>query len=891
MTRSRRIPFVLLGWALACPCFAAEPVAPPPPKRYDVRLRYQIDAFRKERLEQFNKLLEHFKEIGFDKNPGPDDEPENPKATRMTGSIDSENARKLLLDRHVKSLILLPAGGMVPEGDTPVRVQLELVGGLNARGQQNLAEQVREVLTPLGFKEAVGYETTGNRKLIGMIPGGKLDALLEDLRKLPAPEKLDAPFASRSPLLVTEVMLGLPPTKERPVATEAPKGQEKLTPELRTLLPKDKTPGKVERMEVILASTPAEMDRDWLQTLTRAVPDLAIEGRVGPLVTVRGPVTDAIVLAALPAVSTVRLPRSGEPRLVSEGRNDPKEVLSASGLERLHKLGHKGAKVKLAIIDGDFRGWQGLVADKKLPGGTRLLDLTAERNNNLLPDPMPGDDKAMGLGARVALAAAAAAPGVELTLIRVDPASPYQVFEVARHINGDAVHSENLDARYQHLGYVRRELEERQELLLIEKALAFKSIAGEEEDRAKKRRDDYRAKEAKYIQDEKDYQAALQRYLQLRRDLASLKGIQIVASSLAWNEGQPVDGGGALSRYFDDEPFKAALWFQSAGDTRGQAWSGLFRDANGNGVMEFTAPDKPLPKDRWTSELNFLAWQPVKGDKVLDLPAKMRMRVSIQWREPHDADVAKDASDPYRTPLANLRLLLLRQLDPVGKTRPADDLEVVAQSVGLPQRLDNERSSATYEQTVEFEVKDAGRYALRVEGLVPASIRPASAPTLPALEMKWELHPRVFVETLDGPGRVLLQDYATEQAGVGVPGDARAVITVGPADHSGAARPSLGRGVFNQVPNAKPDVLSFDLLGTDNGSELFGAGEATGFAAGFAATTLSGRFAVEVPGERPGETGRRAPSAERLAACREIKPRESGELGQVVCPRSPEARG
>jgi hypothetical protein len=839
MIRSRRLVCVFLCLALACPCLAADPAAPPPPKRYDVRLRYQIDAFRKERLVLFDELLKHFKEIGFDKNPGPDDEPENPKYTHMTGSIASEDARKLLVDRHVKSLLLTPAGGMVPEGDTPVRVQLDLVGGLNTQNQQKLADQVREVLAPLGFREAVGYESRGNRRLLGMIPAGKLDGLLEDLRKQPAAEKLGAPFASRSPLLVTEVMLGLPPAKERPVAAEPPKGQEKLTPELRMLLPKDKEAGKVDRMEVILTHTPADDDREWVGTLARVAPNLAIEGRVGPLVTVSGPVNAALALAALPSVSTVRLPRSAQPRLLSDGKDDPKDVLSASGLENLHKLGHKGAKIKLAIIDGDFRGWQALVADKKLPVGTRLVDLTAQRNNDLLPDPMPANDKSLGHGARAALAAATAAPNVELTLIRVDPASPYQLYEVARTINGDAVHSENLDARYQHLADVHKDLEERQEMLLLEKKLAFKSVAGEEEDRARKRRDDYRKKEAAYLQDEKDYQAALQRYLQLRRDLASLKGIPIVASSLVWNEGQPVDGSGALSRYFDDRPFKAALWFQSAGDTRGQAWSGLFRDADANGVMEFIAPDKPLPKERWTPELNFLSWQPVKGDQSPDLPAKTRFRVSMQWREPHDPDVAKDDADLYRTPLANLRLVLLRQLDASGKTRPADDLEVVAQSVGLPQRLDNQRNSATYEQTVEFEVKDAGRYALRVEGKLPASIRPANAPTLPALETQWELHPRIFIATLEGPGRVLFQDFAADQASLGTPGDARSVITVGAADRTGMARPATGHGIFNQEPSLKPDVLAFDLLGSASGEELYGAGEAAGFAAGFAATTLS----------------------------------------------------
>ena len=75
-----------------------------------------------------------------------------------------------------------------------------------------------------------------------------------------------------------------------------------------------------------------------------------------------------------------------------------------------------------------------------------------------------------------------------------------------------------------------------------------------------------------------------------------------------WNDGYPLGGASGLTRGLDDRPFHHTVWFQAAGNTRGQSWTGLFRDTDGNGVMEF-APrgSRPLP-GRWNTELNFLSF-------------------------------------------------------------------------------------------------------------------------------------------------------------------------------------------------------------------------------------------------------------------------------------------
>jgi hypothetical protein len=309
--------------------------------------------------------------------------------------------------------------------------------------------------------------------------------------------------------------------------------------------------------------------------------------------------------------------------------------------------------------------------------------------------------------------------------------------------------------------------------------------------------------------------------------------VRIVSSGLIWNEGHPADGGSALSRFFDDRPFKAALWFQAAGDTRGQAWSGLFRDADGNGVMEFTEPDVPLPKGAWTNELNFLAWQHAKQGESLDLPAKVKLRFSLQWREAHDPGFADAGKDVYRDPLANLKLVLVYQPDPDGKQQPADDVQVVAESSGIPLRLEAAANAATYEQTLTFAVTKPGRYALRIEGRIPSSIRPAQYPTLPAMAKTFELHPRLFVETLDGPGRAVLHTYTTEAGSIGVPGDAHNVITIGAADARGELRAYSARGPAQDMEmHIKPDLLVYD--------EGAGTTAAASFAAGIGAATRTG---------------------------------------------------
>jgi hypothetical protein len=804
----------------------AEVPAPPPPATYDVLIRYRIDALRNERVVQYFAMMRFLKSVGFERDPEeevPPSEPEDVKAPPLHGFIPSANARKLLAERHVRTVRLMPKGAQLPEDKAqPVRVHLELATGFSPKIQRVLADQVRQVLSTLGFREGVGYDKKGNSRLVGSVPVGQLGALVNDLRDQPAAAKLGEPIQRVPPIRLVEVLPGMALPATRPAPPAVPKGQENLSADLRAFLAQDgKAAGPV-RLEVILANAPTPEDAGWQQILKRAAPGLEIEGRLGALVTVRAAADQILALAAQPEVAAVRLPRTAQGKFHSLGKTaDESATLSARELERLHRLGHRGKGTRVAIIAGDFRGWD------RLPAGSRLVDLTRERNRDLQADPFPTGGDGTGHGTRCAQAVLRAAPETELTLIRIDPAAPYMVESAARAINGEPYRTLSMENRSADLNADRTALELRRERINEERRLMLEDFSQEEE--AVKRREAFRQREAELERDERAYHDRLRRYLQHLRDVMALKNVRIVVCPLVWAEGHPVDGGSALSRYFDDRPFKGALWFQSAGDTRDQAWAGLFRDQDGNGVMEFAAPGAELPAGSWSRELNFLAWQAADGKPSRDLPQGAKIRVSIQWKEAHDPDAALPDQDPYREPLAKIRLVLLRQPDPTGTKRPADDMIVVAQSAGLPQRLTNSPTAATYEQTVEFTVPESGRYAVRVEGRAPESTRPANAPTLPILRQFGEMRARVFVATVAGGGRAIFHDFPTTTGSIGMPGDAHAVVTVSSSRSYGAEGPA-----FNLALLPKPNLLASDRAG-DEGS----TGLAASYAAGAAATVRS----------------------------------------------------
>src|SRR5207237_658391 len=163
--------------------------------------------------------------------------------------------------------------------------------------------------------------------------------------------------------------------------------------------------------------------------------------------------------------------------------------------------------------------------------------LTRERNVDLIPDSEPGDANLPGHGTACAAAAALAAPEAKLLLVRIDPATPFMLKTALEYIFGEYALSPDLARRHDDL-------------------------------------------------------------LQAK----ALKGADAICCSLVWNDGYPLGARSTVTKWLDDKlrpeyvptasgkkvvKVQKPLWFQAAGNTRGQSWQALCRDADQNGVMEF----------------------------------------------------------------------------------------------------------------------------------------------------------------------------------------------------------------------------------------------------------------------------------------------------------------
>lgn len=889
------------------PLVLSQPARPPQADRYRVLLRYSIIAPRDPHVIMYDALIRHLQGLDFQFTPPleehPDSDREDPTKNTLEGIIAASKIRDILRNPHVTSLLIMPTNVKLPDGDQPIGVQLDLIDSLSMSGQRQLGNQVRVLLAEMGFQEATGYDHRGVRgrpfsRLVGVLPAGNLLNLLKDLRRQPSdwlspkynPEDLPTPLRSASPILMTEVLPYLPAVGEpAPPAPRKPPFLEKVSTGLWAhLQQKEKDAGLI-RYQAILAKAPSSTDSSWRHLLNQSAPSFFIEGQLGPVVTGTGPPFDIARLAALPQVSFVRLPPPLLLDVATAGADsDNDKALRLTGLDKLHEK-HRGKGVRLAIVDTDFRGWESARKDGKLPKTTTLVDLTTERNPDIRAAAFAGDPEQLGHGTQCAIATALAAPDAKLVLMRIVAVAPVNLQEVVKHIRGDYL-SEHLARRRDELIADRARLLHDRGEVLRERKLVLESF---EDDRDLERdfsflgpaygwvfsnREWMRQRMQYQEEAERQFVEREKRYFELLVEIRSLKDIPLVACPLGWNDGYPLGGASALSRWLEELQAPRPLWFQSVGNNDGQSWTGLFRDQDHNGVMEFVPPGAALPKGHWTAELNFLGWSPHRGKPGPDLPDKAHLRISLQWREPHDPDYQPRPGEPdhFLLPLTPLRLVLVRQRDPQGKKLPADDLQVVAYSAGVPQRLVNQPSYAVYEIDMPYAVEQPGRYAVRVErmldtrwvpandpvtgrpvllqleGLVPTGTRPLGAASLPAFEKSWELRPRIFVDVLDEAsrlvGRPVFLDYATALGTIGVPADSRGVVSVGAADFNNQREPYSSPGPPADMELAKiPNILAYDrlTLAPEGTPGPYGSSVSTCFAAGIAACLMSSGMSAE----------------------------------------------
>jgi len=923
MIHCARIVLILGGMTWAIPALGQLPPNPAPPAKYKATVRYHIPAPRDLHVAAYDALERHLQSLDFEFDPPlqkrPNTDREDRSKNYRRGTIPSKHALKALESPVVQSLMLVPDGFDLPgEVDAQVLVRLELVGNLPPAGQRELADQTRVLLRELGFREAIGYDHRGYSKrphtrIVGSIARGKLDVLGRDLRNHPAGwlgpimsrNELPKPFSEVNVVQVIEVLPDSDGISE--FGDPAPRGElylDKISPELWGFVKEKDLGSQQVRVQIGFVGRMQGDESGWKELLRETAPGFFVESQLGQFVTGIVRVDQVKRLAASPVIDVIRFPHmthvNVDPSIVIKGDNA--KAVEQTKLKELHARGYRGQGVKVGIIDRDFRGWDKLIEKKLLPAKTRLVDLTTEANPKIEPNGYPQDGVEYGHGTLCARATAIAAPDAEIVLIRIDTVDPAHLAEIVRYVSQAGRFSATLDKRDGEVLARTGELRNRRAELLEERRIILNDFKDETEQK------DYRGflgpfytwlysdrewhRQRMDIHDklESDHLKKQKRLSDQLKAVNSLEGIGILVNALSWHSGYALGGNSPFSKLLNDP--NGPLWFQAAGNTRGQTWIGRLRQTAGDPAIRFSADDVPIPQGRWSNEINFLNWQPYNGKPSLDLPDKVRLRLTLQWREPHDPDYFQlGDDDPYRVPLAEMRLMLLRQRDPEAKTVPADVFDLVGRTGGLPnklepgspfdqppksriyrafggpQRIEHLPTSSVYEAVLEMPLPKGGRYAVRVEkqvdsrwmfithperktplfhrvkDLVPTGIRPLGQPTLPDLEKDWDLRPRLFVEVIDDAnrvkGRIVFADFWTDSASIGLPADARNVISIGAASLKNQPQPY---SAFGSPPGIelmrRPSLYAYDELDLPAGG-AYGTSVANAFAAGTVAAMLS----------------------------------------------------
>jgi hypothetical protein len=849
---------------------------PPRAEKLDIQIRYRIRAERDDRVLQYRALEKFLAGLGFDDarkdDPNRDLDILDPNAERFTGTIPSAKVLDVLNDPRVMNILFAPSGYMYPDSsDKPVSIRVILRGGMLPAAQQLFHLQALSQLELLGYKDALGYDTRGYTQLKGTIPYKNLNRLVKDLRTEPSgwffsdtpPDRLPRPFADRNPIRWVEVMAV--PEAPPPFAPELVlPARARLTPELRARLvdPAAKeTPLFVEvifsgpmedRLEEIrgrlLAGFSSSLKRNADGTPVKGPEGIpvfteggTIEGAIGNVITIRfDRPADAERFLLEPGVLSIRLPRRATetafPLNPNQKPASTREILKAAGVETLNKLGYTGSGVKVIVIGSDFTGADKLIGTT-LPKKTQIVDLTIELNPEILP--LPSDPDRAVANIAVARSVALGAPDAELILVRIDPASFFQLLGILRLANGDASTSIAMRSRLYDLSNKSNELTKRKDVALTEYRVAFEDLADDEPTKARRAR----AKAALnvVIAQQAELTRRLERFnVFLKQSTGALAGARVIVNPFVWESGYPLDALSELSRTLDKSsapaptrsvrsatrPYAAGkpsiVWVQAASPSGPSVWGGPFIDPNRNGTMEFAPLNAPLPEGNWTPEMNFIGMRSPTGETSPELPAGARLRFTMQWRESIDPKLPK-----VDVPAYPVVLRVFRQLDPNGEKQPSDEMAETARSAGGPYTIARTTTYVVYEQLLEFTVPVNGRYAF----IVATGYQPD--PLLPALRREVEIYPRVYLETVSakfGENQAVFRSYVTPHAGVGLPGDSPGAVTIGIAE-----RGTLVGGGTGITLLAKPDLLGPTALDLGGERAIRGNGIATGFIAGIAA--------------------------------------------------------
>lgn len=186
--------------------------APPAVSRYQVRIRYFIDADRNRHALEFRRMVSALQSAGFVKASGLEqeelyDEP-------ISGTAPATGIPRLLAAPYLQTVLLIPEGYSPPAADQPVLAELTLSTRLGPTRQKELFDKTRSLLRPLGWIPAPGFDHRGFTRMLGWLPAQHLESLLlaSTTRDLQARRNLllDLPLQSRFDPFATDGFILVP---------------------------------------------------------------------------------------------------------------------------------------------------------------------------------------------------------------------------------------------------------------------------------------------------------------------------------------------------------------------------------------------------------------------------------------------------------------------------------------------------------------------------------------------------------------------------------------------------------------------------------------------------------------------------------------------------------
>jgi len=708
--------------------------------KVNIRVKFRIQVYGVERIRQVDEMLKFLKATGFtttDENLF--EKLQDESVSSFDGTIQLGKENKCINPRWIYSVTTWPVGSEDPyKSEGPVRIEVEFPQYMQNKKQLEFWEDVKNSLSKIGFINAVSY----NPELFTRITGNLIGKTLPIIDTKIFPEALRTAGVSVTPFAfprVVKVHSDWPLVKPRVLEEIKENSLRKMSPAARKKL--EGKEQKLEKWLVILNHQPPGQNE--ISELFANLNDAIVEGANGALFEILATPISIKNLAALPSVMFVTPAETQIKTDYTIKQNNLLNIFPNEGATQpARNLRGVGAPASIAIVGTEFLGWE--KAFGEIQTQSELVDLTQIRDFAM--DKMPYEKSLgeVGFHTKRALEIAKIYPGTKIVLVRIDPAVPTMLDEVAGFANRDLKSSYALLSRYSETDVAKRFLQGDNQFLQSERAFLIDQF-GDSPD-VVTRREAYKEKKAKWDKENRDLHEKINRILKLREQLMEFKSHKLFIVLENLSSQLPVYQNVALSLFSDESKFKTAAWLMPDSLFERISWRGPFSDSNHNGMMEFR---NSKSNDKWGDERLIIQFE--KDGKMFDkIPQGKKIRVRVRWREGVEWSTATVEGETAPKAKAKLNVLFLLNENPLPGRKLADQFLVVKETGNDPFCIFRNKTFAIFEHLIDLESPIEGQYALAIEGKV------SSRNDLSNLDLNkvTEIFPEITLESFEQGTRI-----------------------------------------------------------------------------------------------------------------------------------------